>query len=618
VRARATRDVYNSTARTFSQHRKQTLGHAPRAKERRIEAGPPLVKVCRGGLFTIGVSRCGVVDQHVDPSGPLRIESRAPRDRGAHTYRAGPHLSSGSEWPTLSPPVMVIEWPRLSRCPDCPPVGRPCPNAGRRVRSLDMQFYATTRLPRKIDKLYDRSKRHAYCLINVAMQIRFDRGTIVIESAISKQHAEQVPGVVWDERVQSWRAPAEAYTLIADFVGRDALSLRGKSGRPVATAPLQTPDLRWYQQEALASWAAANRRGVVALPTGAGKTILAVAAITSCAVPALCLVPTRVLLDQWVTVLRQYFGEVGRLGDGERTIGPITVATYASAVLWGPKIGDRFGLVVVDESHHVGAECPAELLEMLMAPARLGLTATPALGNVAVAVERHVGPIVYSLAIDDLVGDALSDFDLVTIPISLNHDERRRYNDARATFNAVYSSFQRSAPGAQWKHFVAAAMRSETGRCALTAWRTSRAILAYPKDKQAVLRKLLMRHVAQRTLVFTQDTSTAYSIARECLVQPITHEIGRKERSVALQRFNSGEINVLVSAQVLDEGLDVPAAEVAIVVGGSASSRRHVQRIGRVLRPAPNKRARVYELTVDNTVEVATARRRRDGIHGAM
>src|SRR5439155_20818205 len=118
--------------------------------------------------------------------------------------------------------------------------------------------------------------------------------------------------------------------------------------------------------------------------------------------------------------------------------------------------------------------------------------------------------------------------------------------------------------------------------------------------------------------VFAQDNRTAYEIARELLVYPITHEIGRKERACVLERFNTGDINVIVSAQVLDEGIDVPEAEIAIVVGGSASTRRYVQRIGRVLRPAPNKQARVYELTVSDSVEVDHARRRRRGMRGGV
>ncbi|MBA3817357.1 MAG: DEAD/DEAH box helicase [Deltaproteobacteria bacterium] len=466
------------------------------------------------------------------------------------------------------------------------------------------------------------------------MQIRFDRGTVLIDPFRTSVDPATLPGVAWDPRTRSWRAPADAYAALLARLADAGLPFKTQlPDHDASTVGWSMPDLRWYQREALAAWGAANRRGVVALPTGAGKTMVAVAAIASCGVSALCLVPTRVLLDQWAKVLLRHVGEVGRLGDGQRSVAPVTVATYASAITWAPKIGDRFGLVIVDEAHHVGAECPGDVLEMLVAPARLGLTATPPVGDAALPLERHVGSVLYTLAIDDLVGDALADFDLVTIPIRLNNDERVRYEAERRLFTTAFASFQRTAqgprrhpvagfagkgpkPGSDWQTFVSAAMRSEDGRRALAAWRTSKEILAYPEDKRRVLRELLARHADRRTLVFTPDNRTAYEIARELLVYPITHEIGRKERASALDRFTAGEINVLVSAQVLDEGLDVPDAELAIVVGGSASPRRHVQRIGRVLRPAPGKRARVYELTVTDSVEVDHVRRRRRGIYG--
>lgn len=449
-----------------------------------------------------------------------------------------------------------------------------------------------------------------------SMQIRFDRGTILIDPSRTGVDLQKLPGVAWDPRVRSWRAPAEAYASVVTRLAVDDIPYKARlPDHETSTAGWSMPDLRWYQRDALAAWGAANRRGVIALPTGAGKTMIAVAAIASCGVSALCLVPTRVLLDQWARVLGRHLREVGRLGDGERSIAPVTVATYASAITWAPRIGHRFGLVIVDEAHHVGAECPAEVMEMLVGAARLGLTATPPLGDTALALERHVGPVVYTLAIDDLVGDALADFDLVTIPIRLTADERARYGAARKLFASAYSSFLRASPGSDWRAFVSAAMRSEHGRLALAAWRTSKDILAYPEGKRRDLRELLARHTDQRTLVFTQDNRTAYEVARGFLVSPITHEIGRNERARVLERFSAGDINVIVSAQVLDEGLDVPEAEVAIVVGGTASSRRHVQRIGRVLRPAPGKRARVYELTVSDTIEVDHVRRRRSGIH---
>jgi superfamily II DNA or RNA helicase len=250
---------------------------------------------------------------------------------------------------------------------------------------------------------------------------------------------------------------------------------------------------------------------------------------------------------------------------------------------------------------------------MLVAPSRLALTATPP--NDMSRLGRHVGEVVYELAVSELVGDALADYEHVMIPIELLPSERDRYRELRGAFRPVYKAWQLAAPGGHWKEFLRAAARTRDGRAAVAAWRASRDLLAYPSGKRAALLDLLGRHRDVRSLVFTANNATAYAIARELLVMPITHEIRRREREIALGRFRSGEAPVLVSSQVLDEGLDVPDAEVAIVVGGTASARRHVQRIGRVLRPRPGKRACVYELTVTATMETRQAHDRQRGLY---
>jgi superfamily II DNA or RNA helicase len=126
--------------------------------------------------------------------------------------------------------------------------------------------------------------------------------------------------------------------------------------------------------------------------------------------------------------------------------------------------------------------------------------------------------------------------------------------------------------------------------------------------------ELLARHAAARVLVFTADNATAYAVAREQLVMPITCDIPRAERAHALERFRRGELRALVSARVLNEGIDVPDAEVAVVVGGAQGEREHVQRVGRLLRPVEGKSAVVYELVMRGTSEVLQARRRRAGL----
>jgi len=154
-------------------------------------------------------------------------------------------------------------------------------------------------------------------------------------------------------------------------------------------------------------------------------------------------------------------------------------------------------------------------------------------------------------------------------------------------------------------------VRTDEGRRALAAWRRSRKLVAFTEAKQAAVARLLVELRAARLLVFTGDNDTAYRVSREHCIMPITCDIGRAERREALERFRTGELGVLVSAQVLNEGIDVPDVEAAILVGGRLGTREYVQRVGRTLRPAPGKQAVVYELVTRGTHEVREALRKR-------
>jgi superfamily II DNA or RNA helicase len=443
------------------------------------------------------------------------------------------------------------------------------------------------------------------------MRIRFDRGTLVIDQAPSNIDPEQFPGATWDDDLAAWRLPAERLSDVRGRLAARSVRVSDDIAPPSITGQWSLPDPRWYQRDALGAWRDSGDRGVIVLPTGAGKTVVALAAIAELAVATLVLVPTRILLDQWARALEAAWPHpIGRLGDGDHRIGEITVATYASAVTWAPRVGDRFGLVIVDEAHHVGAWCPSEIFEMLVAPARLGLTATPPDGPAAWSLARRIGPTVYTLGVEALRGTALADYTHETISVVLDPVERNAYKRLRGQFGSFYAGSQRGQR-LPWRQFVRDAQRSLAGRDALAAWRASRALLSYPSAKRTHLRDLLQRHTGERILIFTADNATAYAIARELLVVPITCDIGRTERVEMLARYRAGDVSVLVSAQVLDEGFDVPDAEVAIIVGGTSSQRRQAQRIGRVLRPRAGKRAHVYELVVADSAELRQVQRRR-------
>lgn len=410
----------------------------------------------------------------------------------------------------------------------------------------------------------------------LAMELRFDRGTILLTGPPPGLALGQAPGVLWDARVGAHRAPASSYPALKRWLlgGGTRFQDLAPPARPVEEA-WSDVDLRPYQEAALSAWELGHRRGVVALPTGSGKTRLALAAMHRTRLSALCLVPTRVLLDQWLREIGGvYRGAVGCYGDGVRQLAPLTVATFESAYRHMGQLGDRFDLLVVDEVHHFGGGLRDEALEMSVADARIGLTATPPRDPTAAArLAELMGPTVFELAVADLAGGFLASFDLVTLYLDLAPDERSAYASLAAVFAGVYTDFRRMAPEASWADFTCHAGRTTDGRRALTAWRQMRRLLAFTQAKRRALESLLARHRDSRTLVFTADNETAYTIAREHLVMPLTCDISRREREEVLERFRRGDIRTLVSARVLNEGVDVPEANVAVIVGGALGER---------------------------------------------
>ncbi|PYV13814.1 MAG: hypothetical protein DMG07_13305 [Acidobacteria bacterium] len=424
------------------------------------------------------------------------------------------------------------------------------------------------------------------------MHLRFDRGTIVLANTPAGFDLTGAPGILWDARVETHRAPASMYAAVARWLRDRALpfvdEVHGDGGPTIGWVD---PSLRDYQAAALCAWELAGRRGVVVLPTGSGKTRVALGAMASTRLRALCLVPTRILLEQWQHEIAAVYPHlVGCHGDGRRDVTAVTVATYESAYRHMDYLGAHFGLLIVDEVHHFGCGFRDEALEMTVASARLGLTATPPRDAAhAIRLAELIGPTVYELAIGDLTGRFLAGFDTIVIHLDLTEAERTRYAALSQGFTTL-AELLRTIPQATWPDVVRAASRTAEGRRALAAWREARRLLALTDAKRRALRALLARHRHARVLVFTADNASAYAIAREHLIMPLTCDIDRPEREAVLDAFRQGRLRALVSSRVLNEGLDVPDADVGVIVGGALGEREHVQRVGRLLRPSPGKR----------------------------
>jgi superfamily II DNA or RNA helicase len=148
----------------------------------------------------------------------------------------------------------------------------------------------------------------------------------------------------------------------------------------------------------------------------------------------------------------------------------------------------------------------------------------------------------------------------------------------------------------------------------MAGYRRQRQLAFCAPAKLDFVDSLLARHRAERTLLFTSDNATCYEVSRRFLIPAITHQTRVKERSALLAGLAEGTYRALVTSKVLNEGVDIPTASVAIVVSGSGAVREHVQRLGRILRHQAGKRAILYELITADTAEQYTSDRRREHV----
>jgi superfamily II DNA or RNA helicase len=457
------------------------------------------------------------------------------------------------------------------------------------------------------------SARFNACVIT----LRFDDGTILLEGPEEDIHRVEHL-CVRDPRVRAWRAPARAYAeILRTLHGQVAYRDEAQAYDKLELSETDPMPLRPYQQAALEAWTGNKGSGVVVLPTGAGKSYVAIKAILAVARSAIVLAPTIDLVHQWAADLERRLGvSVGRYGGGDKDLRPITFSTYDSGILIMPHYGNRFGLLICDECHHLPAGVTSTVADCCIAPYRLGLTATPErTDGMHDRLSELIGPEVHRSQIGDLEGRFLANYQAEVIEVAMDGDEFQRYQANRS----VYLDFVRSqginfgAPDG-WTTFIQTAARAPHGREVMAAYREQRRLSRASRAKLRVCWELLQEHAGQRTIIFTDDNDTAYRIGRQMILAVLTHHTKSAERKRMLAAFRSGELPVLVTSRVLNEGVDVPEASVGIVVSGTGTVREHVQRLGRILRPQAGKQAVLYELISAGTGEAFTSERRRSHV----
>lgn len=364
--------------------------------------------------------------------------------------------------------------------------------------------------------------------------------------------------------------------------------------------PKLTP--RGWQTEALASWVKNNNRGVVSVVTGGGKTVFALACVDHFKpLATLVVVPTKALLEQWWEEAANYF-DLGldevNIVDGRLSLrlGTINIAVMNTAAKLAQKNWPGSGkwLLIVDECHKIAAP---EFSKVLHGPftATLGLSATPDRQydeGLEETIIPALGEIIYQYDYKAALRDSvIVPFDLQNVVFELESDVLKQY---QKTTRAIAKAVDEHGPDSQ----EALALFLKRARISNSSF----------KRIQLAARLVLEKREA-KTLVFHEDIEACDVIVGvlaglgiRCRVYH--SKLSLRDRTKVLSAFRSKKISVLVTCRALDEGFNVPETERGIIAASTATERQRIQRLGRILRPAPGKQRALIQTLAATDSEI--------------
>lgn len=331
--------------------------------------------------------------------------------------------------------------------------------------------------------------------------------------------------------------------------------------------------LRPYQQEAVAS-GLKRTFGVIEAGTGSGKTIIALALVAARKQPVLVVVHSKELLYQWQERAAEFLGcPVGRVGDGHFVIEPFTVAIVNSARRHVDRLVPHFGHLIVDECHRVPATLFTDVVAHFDSHYLLGLSAT--------AFRSDDG---FTRLIYYFMGDSIHKVDQDELKMSgaiLKPRLTRRETPFTFHYRGDYQALIRALTTHQGRNLqiiedICAAVRDQTAGTALVV-----------SDR--------VGHCE----IFSEQLA-----ARGLRVELLTGQVSQERRSAIVAAVQNGELQVLVATlQLISEGFDCPGLSSLFLTTPITFEGRLLQVIGRILRPAANKQARVFDY-VDQAVPV--------------
>ena len=369
--------------------------------------------------------------------------------------------------------------------------------------------------------------------------------------------------------------------------------------------------LRLYQEEALIKFKSANYQGILAMATGAGKTITALACASSIEDLDLIIivVPIKDLVQQWMDELDKltdFYYPIAAVGRSDiwkntlyrklrlihgnvqtvKRLPTVLVGTYSglSKLPVAELINDAGGLpikslIIADEVHTAGSSQYRRILRDDFTY-RLGLSATPIRSRDEEGTEfvlDYFGGIVYELDLEQAIElGILCQYEYYVYVVTLTDAENQEYQKLTKRIVKLLRSGNDNISGL-------------INRLAIGRSR----IIKSASDKIAILDRIIQDHPLSKGMIYCADIEQADLVCHRLSQQGI--QVSRftskedKQRSLILYEFSQGRLDALVAVKCLDEGVNIPAAESAIILASDTSQRQFIQRRGRILRKAEGK-----------------------------
>lgn len=407
-----------------------------------------------------------------------------------------------------------------------------------------------------------------------------------------------------------------------------------------------------WQETCLKAWSEHQCRGIINVVTGAGKTVLAVAAIEQLKnispqpLRVKIVVPTTFLLSQWRDALLQFsdspaisreeigyfYGARKDSADREYLIYVINSARYnlARHILNDFESGYSV-LLIADECHHYASAENRKIFDFLPFTDHpsghyysLGLSATPQTQGYESVLVPALGNEIYRYTFSDAAQNkALTSYALFQIALSFDAREQSLYDTISKQLSGILRRLSKTFPNlrnlrsSQFFITINKLTRSadpvvaRLANNAVNLLHARKGLMCNAKARLFCACKLIdLLDPTAKVIIFGERIEQAdelyHRLSRRYPNQVgcCHSKMGKQARKNALQRYRNGEIRILVSCRALDEGFDVPAANVGIVLSSAAVERQRIQRLGRILRQYEQKNiACLYYLYLEHSVE---------------